>query len=205
MSVEIEICESCKNKIPFVKESVFQVSSTYGERIYYDEVIYVCEYSGIVKEAIIRYKFFEKALYYRAFGKLLSEKVKEMTNIKNFDIIISVPLHKERQHSRGYNQSALLTKVLSRETGIPQADSLLKRVVNTGSQSKLGKIERQTNVEDAFNLNNQEKVKGKSILLVDDIFTTGNTINECSKLLKAAGAKIVVAALIASGRKTFTE
>lgn len=200
-SVKINICGSCFNKIPFMKENYLRRSNEPHAGESCDAIVCVCEYSGIIKEAIRRYKFSNKSSYYRVFGKLLSDKVKKMTNFWKFDIIISVPLHKDRESFRGYNQSYLISKILSKGLGIEESSYLLKRMVRTDTQSLLSRNERIFNVRGAFKVADPGKVKGKTILLVDDILTTGSTINECSRVLKENGASCVVAAVIASGRK----
>jgi ComF family protein len=124
-----------------------------------------------------------------------------MTRDYKFDIIISVPLHKQKQRSRGYNQSYLISRILSREIGVMEGSYLLSRVKNTKSQSTLSKKERISNIENAFKVLRPCEIDGRRVLLVDDVLTTGCTLDECSKVLKAAGAIEVVAAVIASGRK----
>lgn len=124
-----------------------------------------------------------------------------MTSSRKFDIIISVPLYKEKERVRGYNQSQLISRILSRETGIAENSGLLLKVRDTGRQSLLNRKERSLNIKDAFQLTNKDRVKGKTVLLVDDILTTGYTVNECSRILKEAGAKWVTAAVVASGKR----
>lgn len=195
------ICSCCTKKIPFAGKNFFNANRRLFKNGYCDEVICVCEYSGIVKQSLIKYKFFEKSSYYRAFATLLSDRIKKTINHKEFDIVMSVPLYKYKECARGYNQSFLISKVLSKDLDIYEGSGLLKRIRNTGSQSRLAKNERYTNIKDAFRVNDPCKVKGKSIILCDDILTTGNTIEECCKVLKEAGALKITAAVIASGRK----
>jgi len=198
---DFDICPQCMKNIPFSKHGITQSILNSAIEEYCDGVIYICEYSGIIKQALIRYKFFEKSSYYRAFGKLLAAKLKKMTNYVGFDIVIGVPLHKSKENLRGYNQAELICKVLSKELKISKNSNILSRVLNTQSQSLLSGKERFYNIKGAFKANYPKHIQGKSILLVDDVFTTGNTINECSKVLKESGAKSVIAAVIASGRK----
>ena len=186
--------------IPFTDEMFLETckDSAYEEGC--DCIVCVCRYSGIIKSSLIYFKFFNKAGYYRAFAALLADRLRKMTDFHEFDIIISVPLHKKRENERGYNQSLLLSKELSRLTGIPDRSGFLERVRHTKSQSLLGREERYVNVKNAFNVREKAKVQGKWVLLVDDITTTGNTLDECSRVLKKAGARMVTAAVIASGR-----
>jgi len=194
----VDICPTCYKKIPFTAGTSIRMDV---KTLFCDKIIWVCEYSGIVKHSLIKFKFHNKPSYYRAFARLLAEKVKKMTNCAEFDIIISVPLHKQRENARGYNQALLISKAVGRELGIPEKSGLLVRVKNTDSQSHLSKVERQVNVKDAFEVRNAMLVKDRTILLIDDVLTTGNTLNECGRLLKQAGAKKVVAAAFASGRR----
>lgn len=198
---DIEICEACYKNIRFMDNELWLLDSKDADNSLCDEIICVCEYSGIIKDALIRFKFFNKPGYYRAFARLLANKIQCVTSTKRFDIIISVPLHKQKEKIRGYNQSSLISTMLSKEIGIYENSSILTRVKDTKSQSLLAKGQRHSNIAGAFKVNNPEIVTGKSIVLIDDILTTGSTVNECSRVLKEAGAKEVVAAVIASGRK----
>jgi competence protein ComFC len=197
----IDICEACYKKLPFFKDNTDDFYTKVADSIDFDEIICLFEYSGIIKESIIRYKFFNKVYYYRTFAKFLSDKVKRVTTLSDFDMCISVPLFRKKEFERGYNQAYLISKVLSKELHIPEGSSSLERIKNTDAQSLLAKNQRVQNIKNAFQVKNPDRIKNKNILLVDDIFTTGSTIDECSRVLKAAGAKSVVAAVIASGRK----
>ena len=108
-----------------------------------------------------------------------------------FDCILAVPLYPAREKRRGYNQSALLARCISTRTGIPVDSSLLLRTRDTASQTTLDHEARARNVRGAFRPGGE--VKGLSFLLVDDVFTTGATLGECAKTLKAAGADKVYA------------
>ncbi|MDP4094776.1 MAG: ComF family protein [Bacillota bacterium] len=199
-NTEIEVCTECYDKITFYSGELLYTGD-YIKIAWIDKVICLCEYSGIIKDAVIRYKFFNKPGYYRTFAKLLSKKVKKMTNSLFFDIIISVPLHSDREKERGYNQSYLISRLVGKEIGIPEASGILERTRNTPKQSLLGKEQRGLNIKGAFKVNNADKVKGKKILIIDDILTTGSTLSECGRVLTEAGAKSVTAAVIASGKK----
>jgi len=195
----INICPSCYERIPFY-DSVVRRDNFFLENGGCDKFVCACHYSGIIKDAIIRYKFFNKPSYCETLAFLLSEKIKEMTNIGDFDIIMSVPLHKNKQNSRGYNQSLLISKYISKIFNIPDVSASLQRVKDTRSQSLLDKEQRRDNVRDAFEVKDMAKVKGRNVLLIDDVLTTGSTLDECSRVLKQSGAKMVVGAVIATGR-----
>lgn len=106
---------------------------------------------------------------------------------ENF-ILIPVPLTKKKLKTRGYNQSEEIAKELSKKLGIPLAGDCLTKQKETRSQMELKKEERASNLKDAFAVLAAEKISGKKILLVDDVYTTGATLEECAKTLKRTGA-----------------
>lgn len=198
---DIDICRECYENIPFIAEE----DSGGGRRIFHsrycDRVVCTCEYTGIIKEALIKFKFKNKPSFYRAFGKLLFYKLSETVEADSIDMVISVPLSRKRHVERGYNQAKLIAGALSRELKVPECSAVLKRVKNTQSQRLLTGKERHENVRDAFELVDSDIVEGKTIILVDDIYTTGSTVGECARILKEYGAEKVLAGVIASGRK----
>lgn len=199
VGVHLNICGACYKNIAFTKENPVRIAG-WNNNSGCDVVISVCRYIGIVQHSLVRYKFYQRPGYYRTFAKLLNDCIQKVTNINEFDMIISVPLHKSREFSRGYNQALLISKALGRETGISDCSRLLVRARYTEAQSLLDRKSRNLNIIGAFNVSDAAKINDKSILLVDDILTTGNTINECSRVLKEAGAKFVMAAVIATGQ-----
>jgi ComF family protein len=114
------------------------------------------------------------------------------------DIIIPVPLHTARQAERGYNQAALLARIVSREVGVPLGESALVRTKATQQQAMLKAIERRENVKDAFAC--RSDVTGKHVVLVDDVCTTGSTLEACAAALRASGAASVWAFTLARAR-----
>jgi competence protein ComFC len=201
-NTKIEICQECYKKIPFITRYSDYIErflkSSDVDLICFDKIICICEYKGIIKESIIRFKYFGRASYYRTFAIIIANNFKKITDIHGFDIIIGVPLHKRRERNRGYNQASLISKELGRILNIPDKSRLLIRDKYTKTQSLLHKNERYFNVKDAFRVTNENEVKDRSILLIDDVLTTGYTLNECSKVLKKAGAKKVYAVVIAA-------
>lgn len=195
---KLYICEDCHTKIPYMKNGSIKHIKANN---YYDDIICICEYSGIIKEALIRYKFFNRPSFGRTFAQLVYDRINEMPDWGKVDIIISVPLHRKKEQKRGYNQSHLISKQLGGLLGIEVNRTLLIRTKNTDSQSLLNRGERLQNVKDAFQVTDINSVNGKSILILDDILTTGTTLNECCKVLKNAGAGKVTAAVVATGRK----
>ena len=109
------------------------------------------------------------------------------------DLLIPIPLHKVKQRSRGFNQSELIADAITEVSSIEKDYSILIRHRYTRNQAALPMKERAENVKGAFSVVNNLKIKGKKIILVDDVITTGSTMLECIKTLKEAGAKEVVA------------
>ena len=146
------------------------------------------EYANVLKEAIHRLK------YDRGFG-VINYFIQPMCDLIRdwnilFDFITPVPLSSSREKQRGYNQSALMAKPISVNLSKPYFPKAIKRIRNTVSQINLNAIQRKNNLKNAF-FADHEICRNKSILLLDDITTTGTTINECAKALKQAGAKSV--------------
>lgn len=154
-------------------------------------------YKDNVRNAIHRFKFGGETDLSTYFGKEMAECVAfEFGDVK-FDVITCVPQTKRKRRKRGYNQSALLAKQISRELSVPFNELLLFKTRETADQHDLRGKDRLKNLKNAFAAENEDAVNGKTILLCDDIKTTGATLNECRKTLLKAGAKAVCCATIA--------
>jgi len=149
-------------------------------------------YNGAVVEAIHSFKYGGKVILGRPLGRLLAESINLPVTP---DLIIPVPLHKKRLRMRGFNQSLLLAREVSRRLKVKTDYTNLKRLKNTAQQVNLRAKERLDNVKGAFALKRPGDIAGKTALLIDDVYTTGATIRECSKALKKAGAKVYAATL----------
>ena len=113
------------------------------------------------------------------------------------ELLVPVPLHPQREAKRGYNQAALLAVALGEEIGLPVAEQALQRVRNTASQTKLTRQERRVNVNAAFEMKTGADFQGKHVVLVDDVATTGATLEACAITLLQGGAKNVSAFTLA--------
>lgn len=166
-------CEECKKTFYF-----------------FHKAIAVVKYEEIVKRLIYRFKYSNHTYLSRTMGSMMADKLEE-EGIEA-DLIIPIPLYKNKEKERGFNQSALLSKYISEKINIPVNTNNLIRVKNTKVMHSLSKKERVENVKDAFKVVDKWVIKDKSILLIDDIYTTGSTVNICSKLLIEAGAKLII-------------
>ena len=129
-------------------------------------------------------------------GRIYGNTLKSTEFLKEIDLIIPVPLHPSKIRQRGFNQSDLIAGGLSESTGIPVDSGLLERKTVTKTQTRKSRYDRWTNVQDIFNVKGENRLKDMHILLVDDVITTGSTIEACAnELLKGENIKVSVAAL----------
>lgn len=196
----IYICKKCIEDIDYYNNLINSLNLPSDIETYCDGMVCVGRYSDSLKNSLKRFKFSNKPSYYRAFGKLLALKVENTLPADKIDLIIPVPLHRSRQNQRGYNQAELIAKFAGNILGIETAADVLVKISDSKSQSMLGREERLLNVEDLYQVVNVREVNKRNILIIDDIITTGSTINQCSKALKQAGADNVFAAVIATTR-----
>lgn len=124
-------------------------------------------------------------------GEILATYVRKNININKLDYFVPVPLHPKRHHERGFNQADLLSLELSRHFGIPTMTGILNRTRHTIPQFDLHPKERMVNVRGAFSVRGGQHIQGKRLMLIDDIYTTGATVSECTRVLKDAGAEQV--------------
>ena len=174
------LCENCLRKTPW-----------------FDLVRAPYLYTGRLREAIHRFKYRSEAHLISSLGPLLSTFAREWIPDSRNSLTIPVPLHRRRLRARGFNQSLLLARVISSGLGTRLDYKSLMRRRHTRAQTGLSKEERRKNVRDAFSVMNPEIIEDKAILLVDDVLTTGHTLNECAKTLKKSGARVVICLTLA--------
>ena len=190
---EESICEKCFNRIDKLqKMKVIEV-----ENKNLNLLIYFFKYEKIIRRLILQFKFFNKPYLGKVFSKIILKNEKFCGKIKFYDIIIPVPMHKEKKNIRGYNQTELISHEIAKNLNIKYDSKLLIKKMNTKMQSSLTEKERYKNVADVFDVINKCKIKDKKIILIDDIYTTGATLEECAKVLKNSGAKEVCGVVIA--------
>ena len=170
---------------------------------YFDRVFSCFPYKDEVREAILRYKFHKRRDYCRGFGALLTKRVAPIHKACPIDAIVNVPLTKAGFLERGYNQTELLAERISRDLSIPFWENAFLKIRETKKQSLLSYRERFENIKGAFSLlMPKSSFKGKHILLVDDVLTTGATADALSKLLREAGAdRITVVTIATTGKE----
>ena len=184
------VCKSCAEKLPLTAGAAqaqkFPFISQCVSPLYYE---------GDVRESLLRYKFGGLSHYSAVYAGFMAKCIDE--NQISCDIITWVPLSRKRLRKRGYDQARLLAEELSRISGVGCC-RLLQKTRNNPAQSGTGGAEkRRANVSGVYTALKPEKIKGKSILLVDDIVTTGATLSECARVLISAGAREVKAVTVA--------
>lgn len=154
-------------------------------------------YQGNCREMIHQFKYGGKAQLRRPLAQLMAEQLSSFVSDAAVDLMIPVPLHKKRLQSRGFNQAVLLGESLSRIWQIPLSRQGLIRTRVTKPQVELSHDERINNIKGAFKLHPSVDIAGKRILLLDDVYTTGSTLNECARELIKAGSGPVFAVTVA--------
>ncbi len=143
-------------------------------------------YDELMKSSLLKYKYFGRREYGDFFGAVMSHYAGEEIRRWKPDVIFPIPLHKKKKRVRGFNQSEYLAGKVGKAWGIPVETEILLKVKKTGSQKKLDAACRRKNLEKAFFVT--EPLNGLTILLIDDVFTTGSTIDAAAAVLRAAGA-----------------
>lgn len=205
------ICDKCTKSLPFIRG---KVCVKCGEPIVSDG-----SYCVHCKNEMPHFKMCRSVFIYRDPIKNLVRSLKydnkkylaetlssfvasEFVNMAiDVDIVVPVPISEHRRKVRGFNQAELLCVVLKDKLHIDVRSDLLVKVKETSSQAYLSKDEREKNLDGAFAVNNKAEVKGKTILVVDDVYTTGTTLNECAQTLLKAGAKEVYCVTLARADK----
>ncbi|MGN0497401.1 MAG: ComF family protein [Lachnospiraceae bacterium] len=181
-SEELEYCQDC-----------FRIPKSYvrGYPVF--------NYTGNIKKALYDFKYKNQRVYSRFFCDCIYYRYKDDLKALALDGIVPVPIHKKKKKSRGYNQAELIASHLGEKLMIPVFPNYLIRVVNTNPQKELSDKERLKNLKNAFKIGTN-KIKLNKVLLVDDIYTSGATIEACTRVLLESGVKEVYYTSIAIGQ-----
>lgn len=178
------LCKKCYKILETQAE--FGIKKYKNNEMEFDEHLYIFKYEGIVRRNILKYKFQDKSYLYKTFANFLLKNEKFFEIIKSYDTIIPVPISRERKNKRGYNQSYLLAKEIAKKAEIGIEINCLFKTKNIIEQSKLNKEDRLQNIQGVYELKRSKNLTNKKVILLDDIYTTGSTANECCKILKKA-------------------
>jgi len=207
------LCKACYDQLPFIRPPVCRICGkpmTEGESCpdclvqahHFHQACSVFEYTPVIQKLIYRFKYDGQTYLAPLFGRCMAEKLKNMEDWPSIQGLVPVPLHPNRRRKRGFNQAELMAKEMEKHTDIPVLNQVLIRKRDTSAQAGLRRMERMENMANAFTIRNREEIQGKILLLIDDIYTTGATADQCSRVLMEAGASRVYVLTAATGRIT---
>ena len=179
------LCYECRKKL----QKEFKFTKISSKKQNFSEQYYLFQYKNLIRNLILEMKFQKKSYIYKTIEYFLQNNKKYLEKLKKYDIIIVVPLSWKRRLQRGYNQSQLIAEIISNILRIKIESKILYKTKNIVPQSTLNKKERKENIKGAFKIRHIEKIKKGKILVIDDVYTTGSTLNEVSKILRESGIK----------------
>ena len=194
------ICHACREKLPLISPPICNkcgrpltdentCPGCIEEPVAIDGIRAPFLFQGVIRKAIHELKYRNLKAITLVLAGLLHDYLRE--NPISGDVLAPVPIHPKRLRERGYNQSSLILRELSRKNGLPVIEDCLVRTINTPPQVRAASArERRENIAGAFTCSN-DKLKGKQVILVDDVSTSGATLNTCAEVLKEAGAASV--------------
>lgn len=207
-----KVCAGCEGKLTYIGgirclKCGKELEDTDGQYCYdcgrtehiYTQGIAVFAYTEGIKQSIYRYKYKGRREYAVWYGEQAAKKCGAQIAVWNPDVIIPVPLHADKLRRRGYNQAELLAVEIGKNTGVQVDSDYLLRVRNTAPMKALSENERTKNLEKAFFIKDNG-VKYNKIMLVDDIYTTGATVDACARVLKAAGIRQIYCVSLCVGK-----
>ncbi len=195
------LCTSCRHELPL--GNFHNVNAKKIEKVFYGRVkienatsLFVFQKDGLVQNLIHNLKFRGREEIGRELGKWLGEEISQNSDYQYIDVVVPVPLHKKRLRERGYNQVEKFGIEIAELLNAKYIDSVLKKNSHNKKQSKRERNNRWINTSETFGIQNESLLENKHVLLVDDIITTGATIEACVNALKAIpGIKISIAAM----------
>ena len=199
------ICLRCDYEFPKTESHLnsdnYIAAKFYGKVYLHDAVAYYkFSKSGKVQRVLHRLKYHNRPELGELIGRRYGHELGKLNFQSGYDMIVPVPLHKSKLKRRGYNQSAVFAAGLGEALGIPIREYALRRIVKTSTQTRKSRIERWQNVDNIFEVPLSEEILDKRILLVDDVITTGATLESCVRALLDSGCKSVGVAAIAAAK-----
>ena len=194
-----DLCFFCKDETAYIEhflcgECRARVEEIHGEYKLESPYIKDCYvslfYNNFTRDFFHKFKFQDKSYLYSPFSSYMIKTIKE-NQINDFDLIIYVPIHWRKEARRGYNQAYLLANAVGENLNKPVLNKVLIKSKWTKEQNKLSSLARRHNLDNSFAIKNSESIRGKRILLIDDLVTTGTTLSLCAKELIRAGADSV--------------
>lgn len=189
-------CPKCGNQLgPHVGENRKACPSC-KSGFAFRRAVAVWRYDGPGRDAVVRWKYGGALDCEKVFVDRVVDLLQGEDFLDELEVVAAVPMHWRRRAARKFNQAELLARGVARKLNLPYARRAITRIRNTPSQVKLSAVERRQNVRGAFRSKKHKKIAGKVVLLIDDVVTTCATVDECSRALRAAGAKRVYVASV---------
>lgn len=195
--VQEPVCKKCGKPIENEREEYCYDCQKHPRNFVQGKALWL--YKGKVKQSMYRFKYQNRREYARYYGSEIVRVYGTWIQRNQIEAIIPIPLHRTRKRQRGYNQTELLAREIGKQMNLPIYPNLLKRVRKTKAQKNLDDAERKNNLKKAFKTQ-ENKVQLSQILLVDDIYTTGSTMNEAALELQKAGIERVYCISVCIGR-----
>lgn len=190
----LHLCDACLSDLPTVSGS--------GKQLLKGHIDFVLSpfcYTKGVKRIVREMKFNHKPMLAKTVGAFMAERLVAVCDLSEIDVVIPVPMTRKKECLRGYNPAKLLAREVAKRCNLPLEDKKLRKIRETKVQSKIQSDEkRMLNVRDAFSC--KEELEGMSVLLVDDIYTSGHTVKNCAKALKVAGVRRILVLTAAQAR-----
>ncbi len=197
--IRAPFCERCG--LPFDGELTgpFRCANCHDIRLYFRSARSAVVAKTLVLDVIHRYKYHGSLWFEPFLAGLLEQAALPWLKMGHWDTLIPVPLHPTKRRERGFNQAGRLAMAFGKVSGLPVNENALERVESTQTQTRLNQAERMANVRHAFRCRPGGRVKGRRIILIDDVMTTGSTTNACARELLRAGAAEVCVWTVARG------
>jgi ComF family protein len=197
LRIESPFCRKCSEPFSGTISSHFTCANCADRTLHFETAVSAFRSRGVVRRVIHQFKYGGEVYLRHLVSRWLDAAFEdERMAVRQFDLLVPVPLHPARKRERGFNQAEALAKLIARKRGIP-CQPLLKRVRYTTTQTAFDRTERMNNLRNAFRLRKNADVRGLRVLLIDDVLTTGATLSECAHVLRKAGALSVCAATAA--------
>lgn len=196
-------CTQCLHDLPYTDHFDVQPNVVYNHfkgrvPLNHAAAILIFTEGGIVQNLLHQLKYKGRREIGEIMGEIAGEKIKSSKYFKQIDVIIPVPIHPKKQLSRGYNQSTIFGRGIENIIHVPCIDNVLVKTKETKSQTGKSRTDRMYNVSDVFEMKDVQKVKNKHVLLVDDVVTTGATLEACCLQILETGASTVSVVSIAA-------
>lgn len=198
LNIENTVCNKCKDSIIIADKSriEFEFDKKFASKKFISGItsLYVFEKDKELQEILHQFKYNKRYRIGVMLGGELARLRKQIITDWKIDLVVPVPLHHIKKAERGYNQSCYIAKGLSKALKLPNKENVLRRKRYTESQTLKSISDRELNVKNAFSVKRNKLIKNKTILLIDDVITTGATISECAEQLLGKGALKIYAA-----------